>query len=218
MLALQLAKASTAPLRLLCIGAHADDIEIGCGGTLLQLLQSRRRVTVRWVILAANAVREREARRSAARILRGAAAQEIQIGSLRDGYLPYVGAQLKDAIESLKAFNPDLIFTHARHDLHQDHRLVSELTWNAFRHHQILEYEIPKFDADLGQPNVFVPLSAAVRRRKLQLLMSAFPSQLKRSWYTPDTFNALMRLRGVESASASGYAEAFYGRKLTLSW
>lgn len=218
MLALNFAQASGAPLRLLCIGAHVDDIEIGCGGTLLQLLAERKRVSVRWVILAANAVREREARRSARRILRGAAALEIQIGSLRDGYLPYFGAQVKDVIESLKSFKPDLIFTHARSDLHQDHRIVSELTWNTFRNHEILEYEIPKYDGDLGQPNVFVPLTAAVRRRKLRLLMSAFPSQMKRSWFTTETFDALMRLRGIEGAAPSGYAEAFYGRKLALTF
>lgn len=204
------------PLRLLCVGAHPDDIEIGCAGTLMQLFADRRKTIVKWVVLASNAQREREARASARRILRGIE-HDIQIGSLRDGYLPYQGAAVKDVFEGLKSFAPDLIFTHARHDQHQDHRLACELTWNTFRSHSILEYEIPKYDADLGQPNVFVPLSAAIRRRKLQLLMSAFPSQLKRSWFTAGTFDAMLRLRGIESASPSGFAEAFHGRKLTLA-
>jgi len=203
-----------APLTVLCLGAHADDIEIGCGGTLL-LLAGRPRVTVHWVVFSGAGVREREARRSAARVLRGARARHVRVERFRDGFFPYDGAAVKEVFEDLKAsVNPDVVFTHAGHDAHQDHRLVSELTWNTFRDHYILEYEVAKYDGDLGRPNVFVPLPAAVRRRKLRLLLSGFPSQRRKRWFTAATFDGLMRLRGVECAAPEGYAEAFYGRKV----
>ena len=205
-----------APLVVLCVGAHADDIEIGCGGTILRLLAERRRVTVHWVVLSGDVTREREARRSAAKFLRGAAAQTVRVERFRDGFLPYEGAAVKDVFESLKPLAPDLIFTHCRDDRHQDHRLVWELTWNTFRDHSILEYEVPKYDGDLGQPNLFVPLPDGVRRRKVRLLMAGFPSQRRKRWFTASTFDALMRLRGVESAR--GYAEAFYARKLVADF
>lgn len=218
MLALMLPQLRGEPLSVLCIGAHGDDIEIGCGGTILQLLARGNRVAVHWVVLSAHGSREAEARRSAGRVLRRSAASHVRVEHFRDGFLPYEGAAVKEVFEGLKAeLSPDLVFTHCRHDLHQDHRLVAELTWNTFRDHCILEYEIPKYDADLGHPNVFVPLSGAIRRAKLRLLMTSFPSQRRRRWYTEATFDALMRLRGVECAAPSGYAEAFYGRKVILA-
>lgn len=209
---------SEAPLTVLCLGAHSDDIEIGCGGTLLRLLTERDRVTVHWVVFSANDIREREARNAARRILRRAAGRHIRIERFRDSYLPWQGDAVKHVFEQLKpAVAPDLIFTHHRHDVHQDHRLIAELTWNTFRDHTILEYEIPKFDGDLGQPNVFVPLSDRVRRAKTRLLMTAFPSQRTKAWFTDTTFEGLMRLRGIECAAPDGYAEAFYARKLVIA-
>lgn len=206
-----------ARLNVLCLGAHSDDLEIGCGGTILRLLEERARVHVTWVVACADGLRGKEARRSAGRLLRGAASREVRTERFRDAYLPWAGASLKDLFEQLKTAEPDLIFTHARNDAHQDHRLMADLTWNTFRDHCILEYEIPKYDGDLGHPGVFVPLSPRIRRRKIGLLMSAFASQRSKRWFTPATFDALMRLRGVECGASEGYAEAFYGRKLILA-
>jgi len=203
-------------LNVLCLGAHADDLEIGCGGTMLRLLEERERVHVTWVVACGDGVRGREARRSAARLLRRAAGSTVRVERFRDAYLPWEGAELKDMFEELKAAEPDVIFTHARNDAHQDHRLMAELTWNTFRDHCILEYEIPKYDGDLGHPGVFVPLSDAVRHRKVRLLLSAFPSQRRKRWFTASAFDALMRLRGIECGASTGYAEAFHGRKLLL--
>jgi LmbE family N-acetylglucosaminyl deacetylase len=217
MLALTLGVPSRAPLSVLCLGAHPDDIEIGCGGTLLRLLDERPRVTVHWVVMCPAGARALEARRSATRLLRGAHAHHIRIERFRDGYLPYQGAAVKDVFEELKkVVSPDIVFTHTRQDDHQDHRLIAELTWNTFRDHCILEYEIPKYDGDLGHPNVFVPLAPAIRRRKIRLLLSAFPSQRAKRWFSEATFDGLMRLRGVECGAPEGYAEAFYGRKVVL--
>lgn len=203
-------------LTVLCLGAHADDIEIGCGGTLLTLLEEHRAIRVHWVVLSGHGPRAGEARRSALRVLRGTRTRAVQVEGFRDGFLPYEGAAVKEVFERLKPVNPDLIFTHFRHDLHQDHRVVSDLTWNTFRDHTILEYEIPKYDGDLAQPNVFVPIADRIRRRKIRLLMSAFPSQSRKRWYSPSTFDGLMRIRGNECAAPDGYAEAFYARKLTV--
>ena len=205
------------PLTVLCIGAHSDDIEIGCGGTILRLLAERPRVSVHWVVLCSDATRAREARRSATRMLKRASAHHIHIMQFRDGFLPYDGAAVKDAFEQLKKdVSPDVIFAHHGRDAHQDHRLVAELTWNTFRDHTILEYEIPKYDGDLGQPNIFVPLGASVRARKIRHLMTAFPSQRSKRWFSPETFEGLMRLRGVECGAAEGHAEAFHARKVVL--
>ena len=217
MLSLTLGVPARAPLTVLCLGAHADDLEIGCGGTLLRLLAERSRVTVHWVVFSANARRAREARRSAARLLRRAAGREIRIEQFRDSFFASDGTAIKDVFEQLKAaVAPDLVFTHCRGDAHQDHRLVAELTWQTFRDHCILEYEVPKYDGDLGRPTVFVPLPAGIRRQKIRLLLSAFPSQRGRRWFSETTFAALMRLRGIECAAPEGYAEAFYGPKLVL--
>jgi LmbE family N-acetylglucosaminyl deacetylase len=203
--------------RVLCIGAHGDDIEIGCGGTILRLIAGSKRIEFFWLVLCSNPQRALEAGRSAKAFLRGAHKRTIVVKSFRDGFLPYIGAPVKECFEELKgSFSPDLIFTHFRHDLHQDHRLVCELTWNTFRHHLILEYEIPKYDADLFQPNFFVPLSDPVRRRKVQGLMRYFGTQRNKHWFSEELFQGLMRVRGVEAASPTRYAEAFHCRKLLL--
>jgi LmbE family N-acetylglucosaminyl deacetylase len=203
-------------LSILCIGAHADDIEIGCGGTMLRLLRTFPRSTVHWVVFSAAGRRAGEARASAGRFLRGAGRRVVQVLEFRDGFFPDARTPIKEAFEALQPVAPDLILTHTEHDRHQDHRLLAELTWNTFRDHLILEYEVPKYDGDLGSPNVFVPLGARERRRKIGILMASFPSQRRKRWFSPATFEALMRLRGVESAAREGYAEAFYARKLLL--
>ena len=204
-------------LRVLALGAHADDIEIGCGGTILTLAESYD-VAVTWVVLGAEGVRQNEARASAAAFLEGAADATVLCHGFRDGYFPYEGAAVKDVFEELKqSVDPDLILTHARHDLHQDHRLTCELTWNTWRDHVILEYEVPKYDGDLGAPNVFVELSEDVAARKVRLLEQEFATQRGKHWFDEQLFTGLMRLRGAESRSVSGLAEAFYGRKVRLA-
>jgi LmbE family N-acetylglucosaminyl deacetylase len=203
--------------RLLAIGAHSDDLEIGCGGTLVALAAANPGLTVHWVVLAAPGGRGDEARASAEALLAQADESTIDIHAFRDGYLPHTAAEVKDAFEDLKGrCDPQLVLTHGRDDLHQDHRLVCELTWNTFRDHLILEYEIPKWDGDIGRPNVYVPLTTEQVDAKLKVLEAHFDSQRGKDWYDSDTFRALMRLRGMECRSASGYAEAFFGRKLTL--
>jgi LmbE family N-acetylglucosaminyl deacetylase len=203
-------------LRILVVGCHSDDIEIGCGGTLLRLLDSHRSAVVRWVVMSARDERANEARASAEALLHEASESEIILHDFADGFLPYSGPAVKESFEVLKDFQPDVILTHQRHDLHQDHRLVCELTWNTFRDHLILEYEIPKYDGDLGAPNVFVALDEVTCFRKVELLMRHFGSQRSKRWFTEDVFLGLMRLRGIESGSGSQYAEAFYGRKLVV--
>jgi LmbE family N-acetylglucosaminyl deacetylase len=207
------------PRTILCLGAHADDIEIGCGGAILTLLAAQRNVRCEWVVFSGGGgPREREARRSAALFLKGAPGPGVTVHAFRDGFFPYAGGEIKEAFEQLALrMSPDLIFTHARDDRHQDHRVVSDLTWNTFRRHLILEYEIPKYDGDLGQPNLFVPLSPAVARAKIRHLRTAFASQRSKRWFTADTFQALIRLRGIESAAPEGLAEAFYARKALIS-
>ncbi|RSK48981.1 PIG-L deacetylase family protein [Hymenobacter rigui] len=206
----------SAGLRLLCLGAHCDDIEIGAGGTILQWLQEGRVEAVHWVVWAATDERAREAEASARLFLQAApaGAVSIRIHRFPDGSLLSERPALKAEFEQLKAFTPNLILTHYQHDLHQDHRLVSELTWNTFRSHFILEYEIPKYDGDLGNPAAFVALSAEVLHQKLALLREGFPSQAGKHWYDEETFRALPRLRGIQCATR--YAEAFHLRKLLL--
>jgi LmbE family N-acetylglucosaminyl deacetylase len=202
--------------RVLAIGAHSDDLEIGCGGTMLALTKAHD-VSVHWVVLAAPEERGDEARASAEALLASAAERIIDVHSFRDGYLPHTAAAVKDAFENLKArVDPQLILTHTRDDLHQDHRLACELTWNTFRDHLILEYEIPKWDGDVGRPNVYVPLSEDDVEGKLGLLAEHFGSQRRKDWYDVDVFRGLMRVRGMECRSPSGFAEAFVARKLTL--
>jgi LmbE family N-acetylglucosaminyl deacetylase len=202
---------------ILCLGAHCDDIEIGCGGTILRLAEEHPAAHFHWVVFSSNPRRAAETRAASERLLARAGSKTVIINDFRNGYFPYIGAQIKDYFEKLKAgVSPDLILTHTRDDLHQDHRVLCDLTWNTFRHHMILEYEIPKYDGDLGAPNFFVPLPAHCRQGKLDALMTCFASEHGKQWFTPETFNALMRLRGVECNSPSGYAEAFYCRKAVV--
>jgi LmbE family N-acetylglucosaminyl deacetylase len=210
---------TTAPLRhVLCLGAHCDDIEVGCGGTILELLRRRPAPAVTWIVLTSDARRRAEALASARRMLRGVARKEIVISDFRDGFLPWGGDAVKRFFEEMKPrIAPDVIFTHHRDDRHQDHRLVSELTWNTFRDHWILEYEIPKFDGDFGAPNVFVHLDAAVSRRKVRAILRGFPSQRGKRWFDEEVLRAVLRLRGLESNAPDGYAEAFYCRKLVVA-
>ena len=203
--------------RVLAIGCHSDDIEIGCGGTILRLVAANPGLEVDWVVLAAQGARADEARASAADFLAGAGAARIEVHEFRDGFLPYVGAEVKQVFEDLKPrVDPQIVFTHAGYDFHQDHRLASELTWNTFRSHLILEYEIPKVDGDLGRPNLFVPLSPADVDRKLELLERHFATQSGKHWFDGDTFRGLMRLRGMEAVAPERYAEGFTCRKLRL--
>jgi len=216
MLPLKFNKEPGERLSLLCLGAHCDDIEIGCGGTLLHLATSRLQLEFHWVVLAAAGLRAEEARKGAGLFL-GGARTELIFKEFPDGFMPYSGGVVKDFFEELKGrVNPDVVLTHWRGDAHQDHRLISELTRNTFRNHLILEYEIPKYDGDMGQPNLFVPLSEVMVRQKIQNLMGAFESQHAKPWFREETFSALMRLRGMECNSASGYAEAFHCHKLVL--
>lgn len=201
----------------LFLGAHCDDIEIGCGGSVIELLKSYPGARIHWVVLSSGKERLREARGCARQLLRGAIDAQISIKDFRGAYFPSEAHAIKDYFEELKqSVQPDLIFTHARDELHQDHRVIGELTWNTFRNHLILEYEIPKYDGGLGSPSVFVPLPMATVKRKVSLLMKFFQTQLDKQWFTPATFEGLMRLRGIECNAASGYAEAFYCRKLVL--
>jgi LmbE family N-acetylglucosaminyl deacetylase len=209
--------AGPGPRRILALGAHPDDIEIGCGGTILRLLAERRPLEVLWVVFSSTPERAAEARRSAAAFLQGAAATKVVVRDYRDGFLPYSGSAVKDEFEGLKArFAPDLVFTHYRHDRHQDHRLVSDLTWNTWRDHLILEYEIPKYDGDLGAPNFFAALAASTVDRKVALLLEHFASQSGKPWFTADLFRGLARIRGMEAAAPDGFAEGFYVRKAVL--
>ena len=203
--------------QVLCLGAHCDDLEIGCGGTVLGLAGSPRPPAFTWMVFTSDATREAEALRSAEMLLRGTPNARIIIKKFRDGFLPYEGALVKEAFEELKGLvSPDLILTHYRDDLHQDHRLISELTWNTFRDHLILEYEVPKYDGDLGVPNLFVLLDESLCRRKLEAILTSFPSQHGKRWFSEDLFRSLLRLRGMECNAVGHYAEAFYCRKLLL--
>jgi LmbE family N-acetylglucosaminyl deacetylase len=211
------AAAHAQPLKLLCIGAHSDDIEIGCGGTLLRLLAERPGSSVDWVVLSSNEQREREARASAGDFLAAAASSKVWVQTFRESFFPAAWVEIKEFFEQLRrATEPDLILCHRQVDRHQDHRVASELTWNTFRNHLIWEYEIPKYEGDLGQPNLFVPLSAAQAERKVALLMTHFASQHGRTWFRPDTFHGLMSIRGVECAAPDGRAEAFHAHKLVI--
>jgi LmbE family N-acetylglucosaminyl deacetylase len=202
------------PKRILALGAHPDDIEIGCGGTMLRLASERPDAEVLWVVLAANEERAREAESSARAFLAGFARSRLVVKRHRDGFLPWSGAAVKEDFEGLKReFSPDLIFTHALHDRHQDHRLVADLTWNTWRNHLVLEYEIPKYDGDFGTPNLFSPLPAETVERKIALVREHFPSQAGKHWLTPDLLRAVCRIRGMECVAPEALAEAFTCRK-----
>jgi LmbE family N-acetylglucosaminyl deacetylase len=217
MLRLSLTNGPATPKRILCLGAHCDDIEIGCGGTLLRLIKELPSVSVSWVTFSSTADRKIETEESAAAFLAGAAETSVVVHSFRDGFFPYRGSEIKAVFEELKlAVEPDLILTHYGHDAHQDHRVISELTWNTYRDHLILEYEIPKYDGDLGSPNFFVDLSRAHCTRKVQALMRVYGSQRSKAWFTEETFWGVLRLRGVEARADSGFAEGFYCRKVVV--
>ncbi len=201
--------------KILCLGAHSDDIEIGCGGTVLKLLEQIPDAEIWWVVLGAAGKRKFEAAESADLFLINARRRNVVLKEFRDGFFPYIGAEIKLFFEEIKRqYSPDLILTHYRQDLHQDHRVVSDLTWNTFRDHMILEYEIPKYDGDIGTPNYFVQLNKTFCNRKIKNLMACFGSQRDKKWFAEDTFVSLMRLRGMESNTPEKYAEAFYCRKI----
>jgi LmbE family N-acetylglucosaminyl deacetylase len=214
---MQLAKPAGSVYRILCLGSHCDDIEIGCGGTILRLLEEHQNVAVHWVVFSSTPARAEEARHSAAAFLERARSKEILIKEFQDGFMPYDGREVKTFFEELKArVSPDLIFTHYRHDLHQDHRLICELTWNTWRDHLILEYEVPKYDGDFGTPNFFVELEESLCQRKTRRIVEQFSSQKEKHWFAEETLLAVLRLRGMECRAATRYAEAFYSRKLVL--
>jgi LmbE family N-acetylglucosaminyl deacetylase len=217
MIQLALSGKTDQALRVLVLGAHSDDIEIGCGGAILGLARLYPECVFDWVVFSAVGARKDEARRSAGLFLQPPQLAEPILKDFRDGFMPYVGAEVKSIFEELKRnISPDLVFTHNRRDAHQDHRLIAELTWNTFRDHLILEYEIPKYDGDLGQPNVFIPLDKKTCDTKVNFLMEAFQTQRSKRWFDPQTFLGLMRVRGMECNSPSGYAEAFYCRKAII--
>lgn len=204
-------------LNILFLGAHSDDIEIGCGGTILKLIDDYQIEQVNWVVFTSNESRKREALKSAKSFLGPVSNSNITIFDYQDGYLPSVWGDVKNEFERLKeAFSPDLVFTHYRNDLHQDHRLINELTWNTFRDHLILEYEIPKYDGDIGHPNFFVTLSDFQIDRKKQIILDSFKSQLNKHWLDDTLLTSMLRIRGVEGASKSKFAEAFYARKIII--
>jgi LmbE family N-acetylglucosaminyl deacetylase len=215
MLALRPDLPGNRPLRILCLGAHADDLEIGCGGTIMHLVRSRP-VECTWVVLSGTPERQAEARAGAEAMTARAVGRAVRLEQFRDGFFPAAWSELKECFEDLKAVEPDLVFTHRRDDRHQDHRTVAELTWNTWRDHLVLEYEIPKYEGDLGQPALYVPLDRDLVDRKVELLLAVFGTQRSRHWFDADTFRALMRLRGLECASPSGYAEAFHAPKVVL--
>jgi len=217
MIQLDLRQHDAKPLQILCLGSHADDIEIGCGGTILRLAEQYPSSVFHWVVFSATGVREAEARRGARMFVDPARLIGPLFKTFQDGFMPFVGAEVKAQFEELKqVVSPDVIFTHNRTDAHQDHRLIAELTWNTFRDHMVLEYEIPKYDGDLGQPNVFVPLNRELCEKKVRIVMDTYESQRSKHWFQEDTFFSLMRLRGMECNASGGYAEAFYARKLVL--
>jgi LmbE family N-acetylglucosaminyl deacetylase len=216
-LGLTLARPDGTPPRLLIVGAHADDIEIGCGATILRLVAEHPGLSVDWLVLSGHGERAGEAADSAAAFLAEAGATRVLVEGFRDGFFPYDGGAVKERFEQLKAeVAPDLVLTHRLEDRHQDHRLVAELTWNTFRDHLVLEYEIPKYEGDLGHPNLYVPVNSQQAERKVELLRKCFPSQAGRSWFSDDTFWATLRLRGIECNASGRYAEAFQARKLVL--
>jgi len=217
MRSLNLPSNAVSPLIILCLGAHSDDIEIGCGGTILRLAQEYPNCVFHWVVFSAIGVRDAEAKHAAAQFVPAGRLKGPLLKTFPDAFMPFMGAEVKGVFEELKqTVSPDLIFTHTRNDAHQDHRLLAELTWNTFRDHLILEYEIPKYDGDLGQPGVFVPLDAETSQRKVHCILETFQSQRHKRWFQSETFFSLMRLRGMECNSPSGYAEAFYCHKLTI--
>ena len=217
MLRFAFASKKTRPIKILCLGAHSDDIEIGCGGTILRLLSEYDDVEVHWVVVGSSGQRDGEALAGAEKFLAKAKKKEIMIEHFKSSYFPYRGEEIKDFFEKLKEkISPDIIFTHYRHDLHQDHRVISELTWNTYRDHLVFEYEIMKYDGDIGSPNVFVHLDETLCRKKIRFIMDSFKTQREKDWFTRDAFLSLLRIRGIETKAPGQYAEGFYCRKAVL--
>lgn len=217
MLKLKLSLAKNEPLRILCLGAHSDDIEMGCGGTLLRLLDEYDTVSIYWVVFSASEQRRTEAEKSAELFLAKTMQKKIVVNDFRESFFPYRAEQIKEYFESLKhEFGPDIVFTHYRNDFHQDHRLLCELTWNTFRDHWILEYEVIKYDGDLGQPSFFVQLNEDVVKRKVEYIFRCFRSQEGKRWFSRDAFLSILTIRGVECNALDKYAEAFYCRKIAF--
>jgi LmbE family N-acetylglucosaminyl deacetylase len=204
-------------ISVLCLGAHSDDIEIGAGGTLLTWLGRGLQLDVLWCVLSADGARQDEARASARDFLHGAGSADVEVMNFKTSFFPTQGDEIKTWFESLKSrVKPDVILTHRRDDFHQDHREVSRHSWTTFRDHLILEYEIPKWDGDLGQPNLYVPMTAQVLQRKTELLIAHFGTQRPKDWFDEETFRGLARLRGMECRAPERFAEAFFARKQTL--
>lgn len=218
MITIDFKKDPAASLKVLCMGAHSDDIEIGCGGTILKLVeQYGGNIEIVWVVFSAHGDREQEARKSAEAFLHGVPSKKIILLKHRDGFMPYTAIEVKESMEAVKKdFSPDIVFTHFREDRHQDHRLLSDLTWNTFRNHLILEYEIPKYDGDFGSPNFFVSLTEKLCAHKNSLIIEHFQTQREKHWLTDETLISILRLRGIESGRSARYAEGFYCRKITL--
>lgn len=217
MLKLGLGQENKSGYRVLCLGAHSDDIEIGCGGTIMRWIGDYPDTEFCWVVFSASGERAQESHEGADIFLRHAKEKHIIVKDFRDGFFPYIGLEIKEYFEQLKQeFSPDLVFTHYRNDLHQDHRLISDLTWNTFRDHLILEYEVPKYDGDLGCPTLYVHLDETTCRRKIQAILDTFRTQVENRWFSEETFTAILRLRGIESNAPDKYAEAFYCRKMVL--
>jgi LmbE family N-acetylglucosaminyl deacetylase len=204
-------------LTILCLGAHADDIEIGAGGTILSLIESGVRLNVHWCVLSAGALRAAEAVASAEAFLVGSLSSKVEVADFEDSCFPAHSRSIKQwLLDTRGRVLPDVIFTHARSDAHQDHREVNQLTWNVFRDHLVLEYEIPKWDGDLCQPNAYVPLTADILDRKITLLHNHFGTQRSKDWFDRETFAGLARLRGMECRAPEHCAEAFTLRKATI--
>jgi len=217
-LSLLIGKKRRETLRILCLGAHSDDIEIGCGGTVLKMIETQRKVEFQWVVFSCTPEREGEARKSAGAFFEGAPGSFVTVEKFRDGFFPYVGGEIKEYFERLKkTVSPDVIFTHYRSDLHQDHRLVSELTYNTFRDHLVLEYEIPKYDGDLGTPNAYIHLGREICRQKVKYINKYFETQKSNHWFNQDLFYSMMRIRGIECNASDRFAEAFHCRKLIIA-
>lgn len=204
-------------VKILCLGAHPDDIEIGCGGTVLRIIEEAPKAQFHWAVFSGNVKRTKEARAAAETLLDGVKSREIVVHQFRESYFPFVGARIKDCFEKLKQeFHPDIVFTHYRNDAHQDHCLISNLTWNTFRKSLIVEYEIPKYDGDLVTPNLYVHLNESQVRKKIDCILGNFTSQKEKSWFTEETFRSILRIRGIESNAPSSYSEAFHCRKIVL--
>lgn len=216
---LQLDLCSSSTPTVLCLGAHCDDIEIGCAATVQQIARSVADVRIDWVIFSSTKERRIETEKAAERIAGPTSNLKLHFFDFRDGFLPYAGSAPKEQLRDLSIeWSPDVVFTHYSDDAHQDHRLVSEITYNVFRNHLILEYEIPKYDGDIGRPNVFIPLTKDDADEKIEILLDSFPSQANKHWFTDETFRSMLRLRGIESGRENIYAEAFYCRKLGLQF